>query len=489
MAEEAAAAAPAEEQAPEEPAAPDFSEWMPEGGEPLADGEYDVIVMGTGLTECMMSGLLSVLGMKVLHIDRNNYYGADSASVNLTNLWQKFRNEDPSEAAFAALGNNRDWNIDLIPKFLMACGDLVKILLHTKVTRYLEFKSCAGSYVLKSGRVLKVPATPQEALSSSLMGMFEKRRFRKFLIWLDQYDEADPATYQGVDVHRMTMRQVFEKYGLDDNTMSFIGHAMALRRDDSYLDQAALETVKAIQLYTYSLQRYGQSPFIYPMFGLGGLPEGFSRLCAINGGTFMLDRPVDEILFDEDGVAWGIRCTDNEGDAPVQRYARATMLIGDPSYFPAEKSRSTAQVVRSICILDHPVPSTDDGDSCQIILPAAQVGRTNDIYVMSTSSAHCVASQGKTIAIVSTTVETSDPIAELNPGLALLGPILDRFDSVSEVMAPLDDGTADRCFISKSYDATSHFQSTALDVLDLYERVTGTQLDMNINADSVEEQY
>ena len=29
-----------------------------------------------------------------------------------------------------------------------------------------------------------------------------------------------------------------------------------------------------------------------------------------------------------------------------------------------------------------------------------------------------------------------------------------RFDSVSETFAPVEDGTADRCFISESYDAT-----------------------------------
>ena len=31
-------------------------------------------------------------------------------------------------------------------------GKLVKILLHTKVTRYLEFKNIAGSYVLRKGK-------------------------------------------------------------------------------------------------------------------------------------------------------------------------------------------------------------------------------------------------------------------------------------------------------------------------------------------------
>jgi len=32
---------------------------------------------------------------------------------------------------------------------------------------------------------------------------------------------------------------------------------------------------------------------------LGGIPEGFSRMCAIHGGTFMLNTDIDEILFDE----------------------------------------------------------------------------------------------------------------------------------------------------------------------------------------------
>lgn len=53
--------------------------------------KYDVIVCGTGLKECILSGLLSVKGMKVLHVDRNSYYGADTASLNLTNLYQMFQ--------------------------------------------------------------------------------------------------------------------------------------------------------------------------------------------------------------------------------------------------------------------------------------------------------------------------------------------------------------------------------------------------------------
>ena len=36
-----------------------------QGCVPMADGEYEVIVMGTGFTECLLSGLLCVMGMKV----------------------------------------------------------------------------------------------------------------------------------------------------------------------------------------------------------------------------------------------------------------------------------------------------------------------------------------------------------------------------------------------------------------------------------------
>jgi Rab GDP dissociation inhibitor len=349
------------------------------------------------------------------------------------------------------------------------------------VTRYLEFKSVDGSYVFKDGKPQKVPATGQEALNSSLMGFFEKRKFRNFLIFLQAYNKTDPSTWRnGKNLDQMTMRQLFDDFGLDTNTQTFTGHAMALQTDDDYLNMKASYACDCIQLYVYSLERYGKTPYIYPIYGLGGLPEGFSRLCAIHGGTFMLNKGVDEVLFNEQGKAWGIR-TGNE-------MAKAPLIIGEPSYFPASKCEVKGRVVRAICLLDHPVAGTDNAESAQIIIPASEVRRRNDVYVAVVSSSHLVASKGMFIAIVSTTVETNNPIAELNPGLALLGNIAERFDSVSDLLAPLSDGTGDKCFISKSYDATSHFETAANDVLSLYERITGEQLDMTISADTTQEE-
>ena len=156
-----------------------------------------------------------------------------------------------------------------------------------------------------------------------------------------------------------------------------------------------------------------------------------------------------------------------------------------------------------------------------------------DIYISSVSYAHRLSARGTYVAIVRTMVITLNwfrcfyhiigtirlrrmirwPILlDIAPGLDLLGPVMQRFDNICETFEPTGDGMADRCFIrfvslfqlrapchnwgllfsvsclsSSSFDATSHFESTAQDVLKLYQAVTGEELDMNINADSVQE--
>ena len=109
-----------------EEVAPQPVEFKGKTFKPLADGKYDAIILGTGLKECILSGLLSVKGKKVsyihsvclvavlkspnssqasnqfaavltagrnlfflrrsqvLHLDRNSYYGGECASLNLS---------------------------------------------------------------------------------------------------------------------------------------------------------------------------------------------------------------------------------------------------------------------------------------------------------------------------------------------------------------------------------------------------------------------
>ena len=135
------------------------------------------------------------------------------------------------------------------------------------------------------------------------------------------------------------------------------------------------------------------------------------------------------------------------------------------------------------------------------------------------SDTHKVAANGKYLAMISTTVETSNPEEELKPALDLLGKIDEKFMFIADLFEPNDDGgnskvdykkiielkTAStsnmpghacncmgkvyltilitpfvfQIFISKSYDPTTHFETTCTDIISLYERISGESFDLN----------
>lgn len=138
------------------------------------------------------------------------------------------------------------------------------------------------------------------------MGMFDKRRFRKLLVFAQNFDERNPRTYQDVDPTKTTARDLFCRFDLGLDVMELIGHSIALHGSDrsvseavmmnddrwswscdlltlsSYLDQPCVETIRRVRLYSESLSRHNSSPYLYPVYGLGELPQGFARLYSHN---------------------------------------------------------------------------------------------------------------------------------------------------------------------------------------------------------------
>jgi Rab GDP dissociation inhibitor len=180
-----------------------------------------------------------------------------------------------------------------------------------------------------------------------------------------------------MNLRNATMKEVYDKFGLEATTRDFIGHSMALYQTDEYINSPGMaqDAVTRIRLYVNSMARYGKSPYIYPLYGLGELPQGFARLSAIYGGTYMLNTDIDEVLYDGSGKVSGIKATMKDGSGEGMKFeTKCKKVIADPSYFPS-KVRVVGHLLKAVCILNHPIQSTDNSDSLQLIIPQSQVGR------------------------------------------------------------------------------------------------------------------
>jgi RAB protein geranylgeranyltransferase component A len=71
---------------------------------PAEDENYDLVVEGTGLTESVLAAAASWSGKKVLHVDKNTFYGSHWAALSLNEIdtWAQ-HNAGPGTAVLLSL--------------------------------------------------------------------------------------------------------------------------------------------------------------------------------------------------------------------------------------------------------------------------------------------------------------------------------------------------------------------------------------------------
>ena len=82
-----------------------------------------------------------------------------------------------------------------------------------------------------------------EALKSNLLGLFEKKRIINLYKFIGKVNLEDAKTWEKFDLKKQSMKEIFKYYNLDDNTIDFLGHAVALHHTDDYLNKPAFETI------------------------------------------------------------------------------------------------------------------------------------------------------------------------------------------------------------------------------------------------------
>ncbi|KOB65271.1 putative Choroideremia, partial [Operophtera brumata] len=254
------------------------------------------------MVESIVAAACSRIGKNVLHLDSSDHYGGLWASYNFDGL-QKFikevnadpkRQESPepekkeegenktddskaesskkvwSQANFAS--EYRRFNIDMTPKLLFSRGPLVELLISSNIARYAEFRCVTRVLTWLDEHLTPVPCSRADVFATEAVGILEKRMLMKMLTAI---------TFKDYLIHK----------GLTANLVHYVLYAIAGGNNS----MPCLEGVKECKKFLMSLGRYGNTPFLWPMYGSGELPQCFCRLCAVFGGLYCLNRPIDKV--------------------------------------------------------------------------------------------------------------------------------------------------------------------------------------------------
>ncbi|XP_031838052.1 rab escort protein [Nomia melanderi] len=335
--------------------------------------EYDVIVVGTGMTESIVAAAASRIGKKVLHLDSNEYYGGLWATFNFDGL-QKWIEDlkisknntkdvtgidlEPEEKFLKAsdqystvenieetwyISNEADlpvvsskdtqtdstgegsgsgdekadedkvdkkenvkhwsidrirkeyrkFNIDLAPKLLFARGELVELLISSNISRYAEFRSVSRVATFMDGKLTQVPCSRTDVFANKTVSLVEKRMLMKLLTSC-MVQGADSPEFDGFQ--EKTFLEYLHTKNLTPIVQHYIVQAIAMATEKT----SCRDGVNRTKHFLNSLGRYGSTPFLWPMYGSGELPQCFCRLCAVFGGVYCLKRQLDGVVIDNE---------------------------------------------------------------------------------------------------------------------------------------------------------------------------------------------
>lgn len=100
--------------------------------------------------------------------------------------------------------------------------------------------------------------------------------------------------FRCTDFEEKTFRSYLEHKRLTQNLIHYILYSIGMCDDQTL----CLDGVRRVKKFLQSLGRYGNTPFLFPMYGCGEIPQCFCRLSAVFGGIYCLKRPITEIHLD-----------------------------------------------------------------------------------------------------------------------------------------------------------------------------------------------
>ncbi|KAG1724804.1 FAD/NAD(P)-binding domain-containing protein [Suillus lakei] len=259
------------------------------------DNHFDVIVLGTGLTESITTAALSKAGFKVAHIDPNPYYGADEASLSLDELAQWVDHHKEDNYSVAHYGevppHARQYSVSLAPSVIPSIGPFISSLIASGVSRYGSFKLLGRVVIYDCGILKDVPQSKDDIFQSKAMSLVEKRRVTRFLMFAAGEFENSKDLHGQENSPLLGFLQ--RKFLLSEATARAITYALGYCY---FISETTLPALHRIRAYLKASGRYGSSSFLVGYYGGSGeIAQGFCRAAAVSGGVYILGRSITSI--------------------------------------------------------------------------------------------------------------------------------------------------------------------------------------------------
>ncbi|KAL1410388.1 hypothetical protein Q8F55_004398 [Vanrija albida] len=330
----------------------------------LESDKYDVIVLGTGLAESIAAAALAKAGKSVLHLDGNEYYGGDEASLTLDELaaWTharagasgtssqagsseylraqriRFTNATTTPLTPALQADRRRYAISLQPALMPSRGALVSTLISSDVSKYVSFRLLDGVSIWEDDAARRVPGGKEDVFKDKTVSLLDKRRLMKALMFIGSEFEDDEQL-KGHESDGI-LDFLTATFALPPRLAAAVTYAIA--HASSPTDPALASLVRA-RRYLRSMGRYGSSAFLVGQYGgAGEVAQGYCRACAVFGGTYVLGPPA---MPDAIGVAEGGGVTLKIPGHP--RPLAAGHLVSSDDFLPPTLAPAASGAVRT----------------------------------------------------------------------------------------------------------------------------------------------